>query len=87
MLIREEAAVAAQIRKGKNNSTILVFSSGREWDCDPIPGRALGIDVTGEPKTYYGYDDVLWEDRDLTDGERRELAIFMIERWKEYGGL
>jgi hypothetical protein len=50
-------------------------------------GGIVGIDAEGE--AFGGYDGHLGQDNGgpLNEGQRKELAALMIERWRAFGGL
>ena len=67
-------------------------STGRQLQI--AVGYVVGLDVVGGPEdgggtVHTGYDSDLAEDfgpgGDLTHDERRELALFMIEKWARFG--
>lgn len=62
----------------------LTFSTGKKLyaHCG-IVGLDLGLD--DELTITYGYDGVIPADK-LTVGEKRELAVFMIDMWQRYWG-
>lgn len=77
----------------KNNDDLYVFeSTGRSFSTHGMDG----ISITESGQVRYGYDGYVelkgndgYDDSELefTPEERKELAIYMIEKWTEFGGL
>ena len=73
-------------------------NDGFKFECS---GREIllhgtdGISITIDEQVRSGYDSIveMWDDTkeeyvsDFTDGEKRELALFMIQKWRKFGGL
>ena len=56
----------------------LVLSTGTE-----VEANCGIIGLSPEGKVFGGYDDA-YVDKNLTSNERRELAAYMIAKWREY---
>jgi len=73
-------------------------NDGYKFECS---GREIlthgteGISITKDEVVRTGYDGYaeMWDDEtetyhsDFTNDEKKELALFMIEKWKLFGGL
>lgn len=72
----------------KSSQRGFVLSAGREfYSCT----NSLSVDEDGDD-LYYGHDGRVdeWTHGDqspLTAEERREIAEYMIARWKRWGGI
>lgn len=62
----------------------LVLDDGTEL----ASSRYSGLSLTPDGVLAVGYDDCLWTETEaLTEEQRREIAQFMVARWKSWGGL
>jgi hypothetical protein len=76
-----------------NDENLFVFkSTGRNFSTHGMDG----ISITEDGVVRYGYDgyvelkdDEGCDDNDLefTEEEKKELAVYMIEKWSKFGGL
>lgn len=54
---------------------------------ESLPVSEGGLALTPEGDLCSGYDDRIRQGDKLTPEECREIALFMIEEWKKWGGL
>ena len=64
--------------------TIIFESTGRKAYAN---NRIVGIDHTGRVSDGYDGGFIEYDDDPVTKEEKRELALYMIDRWRNYGDL
>jgi hypothetical protein len=73
----------------KREDSGYILSTGRSFYAN---NEIIGIDP--DLQTYTGYDGILltstiWDDPldDWSPKEKKELALYMIDLWKKFGGI